>query len=456
VIAMTQKRAEERLRRLGLSGIALLTALFAIIVIHQLRQQRPIPPPVTLPKEPATLMLLVTANRQGKLEVCGCPGKRAEDLTRVAALLKTTIDQHRRRGTQIALIEGGDFLGEPDATPYLLRAYQAMGYQVIALSPRDAKHLSQIRAHANGLPLLPPQRDGDKPDAFSLRLGEWKVVLVNLGEPPSVTEERAWQPIATALRSLRHPHTLLVALAYTDRKTADSLAQRLNGLVDVLLVDDNVTDGSILTADGTQAAGRQVGKILLASLPQFRSQVLSVMLWANGKQSAPKLEAMALSSYGQSPDPKVKEIVDAYYTMRQKKLQREMQRLLAVAQKRDYVTPEFCGSCHRAQYDQWLTTRHAQAIMTLKERNRMDKQCLTCHSLEFKMRGVVTVLKNRGVECVDCHTELADPMMARMHGQRPGERPTTKNVTEQICVRCHDRENSPKFDYRTYLPKVTH
>jgi hypothetical protein len=202
-------------------------------------------------------------------------------------------------------------------------------------------------------------------------------------------------------------------------------------MVDVLLVDDNVTDGSILTADGTQAAGRQVGKVLLASLPQFRSQVLSVMLWANGKQPAPKLEAMALSSHGQSPDPKVKEIVDAYYTMRQKKLQREMQRLLAVAQKRDYVTPEFCGSCHRAQYDQWLTTRHAQAIMTLKERNRMDKQCLTC-------------------------TELADPMMARMHGQRPGERPTTKNVTEQICVRCHDRENSPKFDYRTYLPKVTH
>ncbi|MFA0769448.1 MAG: hypothetical protein OXFUSZZB_002776, partial [Candidatus Fervidibacter sp.] len=48
---MTQKRAEERLRRLGLSGVALLIALFAIIVIHQLRQQRPVPPPVTLPKE---------------------------------------------------------------------------------------------------------------------------------------------------------------------------------------------------------------------------------------------------------------------------------------------------------------------------------------------------------------------------------------------------------------------
>jgi hypothetical protein len=456
VIAMTQKQAEQRLHRLGLSGVALLAALFALIAVYQWRQQRPVPPPVTLPKEPATLMLLVTANRQGKLEVCGCPGKRAEDLTRVATLLKVTADQNRRRGTQVALIEGGDFLGEPDATPYLLRAYRTMGYQAIALSPRDAKRLPQIRAHANGLPLLPPQQGNGKPNAFSLRLGEWSVTLVNLGEPPPVTDERAWQQIASALRPLHHPRTLLLALAYTDRKTAEALARRLNGLVEVLLVDDNVMGESLLTADGTMAAGRQIGQVLLASLPQSRSQVLSLMLWAKGKQNAPKLEATLLSSYGQSPDPQVKEIVDAYYAMRQKKLQQEMQQLLAVAQKRDYVTPEFCGSCHRAQYEQWLTTKHAKAIMTLKERNRMDKQCLTCHSLEFKMRGVVTVIKNRGVECVDCHTELADPTMARMHGQRPGDRPTTTTVTEQICVRCHDRENSPNFDYRTYLPKVTH
>lgn len=455
---MTQRRAEQRIRQLALSGLGLLVALFAVIVVFQLRQQRPAPPPVTLPQEPATLVLLITANRQGKLEVCGCPGKRAEDLARVAALLKAVTDQHRRRGTQVALIEGGDFLGEPDATPYLLQAYQAMGYQAIALSPRDAKHLPQIRTHADHLPLLPPQQNGGKPHAFSLRLGEWSVVLVNLGVPPSVTDEQAWRQIASTLRNLRRPRTLLLALAYTDRRNAESIARRLDSLADVLLVDDELIDPTkmVLAESGATPVGQMVGKVMLAALPQRRSTVLAVMMWANGKQPTPRLEASLLSSYGYSPEQRIKEIVDAYYAMRQKKLEKEMRQLLAVAQKRDYVSPEFCGSCHQAQYEQWLTTKHAKAIETLKQQKRMDKQCLTCHSLEFKMRGVVTVNKNRGVECVDCHVELADPATARMHGQRPGDRPTTTTVTEQICVRCHDQENSPKFDYRTYLPKVAH
>ncbi|GBC98009.1 Perchlorate reductase subunit gamma [bacterium HR17] len=456
---MTQQNAQQRVHRLGLLGVLFLAILFAFIVVHQLRQQRPAPPQITLPKEPATLMLLFTANRQGKLEVCGCPGKRAEDLARVAALLRSTVDQARRQGTPVALIEGGDFVGEPDGLSYLLQAYQVMGYRLVALSPRDAKRVQQIRVHAGKMALLPPHQNHAPLPHQKLPLGDWTVIVVNLGAPPSVGDEKFWQAVTTQLKRWRRPHTVIVAIAYTDRNAAEALAQRLNGVVDSLLIDDALPNpnGARMVEDGNLPAGRFVGKVLLASLPQSRAQVLSLMIWAKGKEPSPtKVEAMTLSAFGQSPEPQVKAIVDAYYTMRQKKLEREMQKLLTVAQKRDYVSPEFCGSCHQAQYDQWLTTKHAKAIETLKKANRMDKQCLTCHSLEFKMRGVVTRVEKRGVECVDCHTELADPATARLHGQRPGERPSTQTVTEQICVRCHDAANSPNFNYSTYLPKVTH
>jgi nitrate/TMAO reductase-like tetraheme cytochrome c subunit len=133
-----------------------------------------------------------------------------------------------------------------------------------------------------------------------------------------------------------------------------------------------------------------------------------------------------------------------------------MNELMKIASKRAYLSPEFCGKCHQSQYEQWLNTGHAHAIETLIERKRMDKGCLTCHSLEFRMRGVVTETKKRGVECVDCHVELQDPATAKMHGQRPGERPTTRIVDERVCTRCHDKQNSPNFNPQTYMPKVIH
>jgi nitrate/TMAO reductase-like tetraheme cytochrome c subunit len=438
-----------------MTGAIIFVLLFVGITLHLWRTSAPPPPKIKLPQEPPDLVLLVTANRQGKLEVCGCPGKRAEDLAKVATLIRDLTNEMQRKGATVGIVEGGDFTGGPDVVPYILKAYKTVGYQCIVLSPRDEKRLSVIRTNADGMQLLTPANP-ENLQTFQVSGKTFSVTLVNLGQPP-VKDEGYWRRLLTHLQTLKQPNNLLAAVAFVDRNSATDLAPRLRGTVDILLIDDAL----LLTIDefspeGTKAS-KEVSGVLLVALPQSRATILSLMVWTNSQnRDSYRIEGQWVYATGRNDDPQVKRIVDEYYEKRQRELEREMKELMKIASQRAYLPPEFCGECHQAQYEQWLTTGHARAVQTLANQKRMDKSCLTCHSLEFRMRGLVTEVKKRGVECVDCHAELQDPATAKMHGQRPGERPTTRIVNDTVCIRCHDKQNSPNFNLQTYLPKVAH
>ncbi|MGQ9461490.1 MAG: multiheme c-type cytochrome [Candidatus Fervidibacter sp.] len=450
---MTQKGAQERLTRMGKLIALALIALFISIVFRLWRSNAPLPPKVELPKEPPDVVLLVTANRQGKLEVCGCPGQRAEDLAKVATLIQDTAGEMKRKGAAVGIVEGGDFTGGVDVVPYLLRAYKTIGYQCIALSPQDEKKLPIIRTGSEGMQLLSPSTP-ENLQTFQISGKVFNIVLVNLGQPP-VKDESYWQRLLPKLQALRQPNSLLAAIAYIDRNNALEIAPRLRGTVNALLIDDNLP----LTSNefAPMRVTKEVSGVLIVALPQSRAAVLSLMVWTSPEnRDSYRLDGKLVYATGRSDNPQVKQIIDEYYQKRQKELEHEMQQIMKMATQKAYLPPEFCGKCHQAQYEQWQKTDHARAIDTLVKQKRMAKSCLTCHSLEFRLRGVVTEKKGRGVECVDCHVELQDPATAQMHGQRPGERPTSKIVNENVCLKCHDKENSPNFNLQTYLPKVVH
>ncbi len=433
----------------------MLALLFVGVALRLWRTSAPPPPKVELPQEPPDLVLLVTANRQGKLEVCGCPGKRAEDLAKVATLIQDLTNDMQRKGAVVGVIEGGDFTGGPDVVPYILKAYKVVGYQCIVLSPRDKERLSVIRTSADGMQLLTPANP-ENLQTFQVSGKTFSITLVNLGQLP-LKDEGYWQRLLPRLQALKQPNNLLAAVAFVDRNGATELASRLKGTVNILMIDDSLPLTAGEFSPGMTKASKEVSGVLLVALPQSRSTVLSLMVWANSQnRDNYRVEGQWVNAAGRNDNPQVKKIVDEYYEKRQKELEREMKELMKIASQRAYLPPEFCGECHQAQYEQWLNTSHAHAIETLVNQKRMDKSCLTCHSLEFRMRGVVTEVKKRGVECVDCHVELQDPATAKMHGQRPGERPTTRIVNETVCVRCHDKQNSPNFNPQTYLPKVVH
>jgi hypothetical protein len=118
-----------------------------------------------------------------------------------------------------------------------------------------------------------------------------------------------------------------------------------------------------------------------------------------------------------------------------------------------YVGTQACQTCHGVEYDQWAGTAHANALTTVEKQGRgAQPQCQTCHATAsgqpggFVSRAATPTLASVG--CESCHGP------GRRHLEDP-ERPFGK-IGLSSCTVCHDRKNSPKFDYYDYVSRVNH
>jgi len=110
-----------------------------------------------------------------------------------------------------------------------------------------------------------------------------------------------------------------------------------------------------------------------------------------------------------------------------------------------------CIPCHRSQYEQWKTTRHAAALRTLMDQNKAIPDCLPCHSEAFKRTARIAVNPDQlgGVECASCHSNVLP------HGADFRKRGDTGAIRAQ-CPECHTKDRSPDFDPITAYEAVKH
>lgn len=137
-----------------------------------------------------------------------------------------------------------------------------------------------------------------------------------------------------------------------------------------------------------------------------------------------------------------------------------------MAQEYDYIGAAKCKTCHNkpatgAQYKQWLGTKHATAMESLKGDEKNDPKCLKCHSTVGHVdESLIATLKvSEGVSCESCHGAGAGYKSNSVMKSR--EKSLAKGLimpTEQVCLQCHNDE-SPHFkgfDYDEYVKKITH
>ena len=110
-----------------------------------------------------------------------------------------------------------------------------------------------------------------------------------------------------------------------------------------------------------------------------------------------------------------------------------------------------CARCHGEQVEQWKTTAHAHAYATLETGHQASNpECLRCHTtgyLDMPLDGSASVKEQlRDVQCESCHGKATDHARDGSYGK----------ITVATCVVCHDKENSPEFDFAEYLAKVVH
>ncbi|MFQ5864853.1 MAG: multiheme c-type cytochrome [bacterium] len=136
------------------------------------------------------------------------------------------------------------------------------------------------------------------------------------------------------------------------------------------------------------------------------------------------------------------------------------------------LSEKSCMVCHRSQYLQWRTTLHYHAWETLlEEKQNHNPECQQCHTTRFgEPNGFTTINETPyfvNVQCAECHREANGDILKHINRFRRKPRSAISKsngqaksdfrpITEQICLKCHNEDNSPNFSYQSYLTKVTH
>jgi hypothetical protein len=134
-----------------------------------------------------------------------------------------------------------------------------------------------------------------------------------------------------------------------------------------------------------------------------------------------------------------------------------------------FVGVETCQSCHPNTVAKWSTTKHAHAFddivndpKGLRSDHQFDAECVSCHTTGFEYtsgwKSAVLTPYLKGNQCENCHGP------ASAHVERPDDPAIRKTIAlaaaeverTHFCLRCHDEDNSPRFDFKNYWGQIAH
>lgn len=121
--------------------------------------------------------------------------------------------------------------------------------------------------------------------------------------------------------------------------------------------------------------------------------------------------------------------------------------------KPSFAGDQACVDCHEDAYTFWKTTPHAHAYRSLVDKNRQyDVACISCHVVGYEQPGgacsIAAVKGRENVQCESCHGPSS------IHAEEGTKGTAIAAVPVATCKRCHDPENSPHFNDKTYRPQI--
>lgn len=263
-------------------------------------------------------------------------------------------------------------------------------------------------------------------------------------------------PVREALKhdlaEVRSKSDIVVLLFHGDLKTARALATEFPD-IDIIL-DGHPTDQPLDKAE-------QIGKTILATTKSSGKYVGKMVLDIAADRKITKFECEYLPVDKTYPDDEemVKLVaqndkdIEDYYARMRTQYTRYSTDTTQPRQPKPFVTVNKCRECHPAEFTAWSKTKHAHAWDALtKDSRSTNPECVSCHTTGFKLQGGFTSLNETPdltqVQCEMCHGP------GIIHSRRANKDYGAVSMT--ACVQCHNRANSPKFDYATYKPKILH
>jgi hypothetical protein len=418
-------------------------------------------------RQPDKLVILSTTDVKGKTSPCGCSTPKG-GLSRRASF----IDSVRAEYGQVLVVDAGGYFPEfdthQDVAWFMMDAMKMLDLDAIGVGQRDLRFgvsflqqqakrtqvpviSSNLNFKAQGKTVFPPylikQVGGVKVGMFALLSP--KVPLGPAQDSLSVIDPEATaKRMVTELR--KKGATAVVLLSQLGKVESEDLCAAVEGIDAVVtghgvpvLPKGRLIKSTVAVYGGEQ--GQYMGRTLLN-------------LDAKKMVTGGDAETFMLGPQV-SEDAEVLKVVKAFedaFNEKQRKEEKEkaaQTSLNAEKESKDhFLGADVCMRCHVDEGEQWKTTSHSIAWQTLIDvKKDATPDCIPCHVLGFKQpggyQGSSDVAKLANVQCENCHG---------MGTQHEAFAAAPAQVTEAACVKCHQGENDPHFDFAAYIPRIAH
>jgi hypothetical protein len=451
--------------------------------------------------------LVFSGEQDGYLEPCGCAGldNQKGGLKRRFTLLK----ELKGKGWPVVAVDGG---GQEKRTgiqaeikfDFSLRALAKMGYAAVGFGPSDLRMdlLSMvINLDAESNPLVSANvgivdfESGFTQrykviEAGGMKIGVTSVLgksavaeLKNSADLMLVDPEEALRAVVPKLREEQCDH--LVLLAHAEPREAEELARRFPDF------------GWVLVAHGAEEPPKAPAKIegtasYLVEVGHKGMYVAVVGLYKNGASPFRYQRVPLDSRFADAPEIYAMHVD---YQHRLETLGLAGLGLKAVLHEsgRKFAGSKVCADCHLSATEVYENTPHFHATETIVSHvdppRHFDPECISCHATGWQPQkyfpyesgflGLKETPDLTGNGCENCHGPAADHVAAETgeleaseekleqlraqlrlkivdnEGNMPGQ-VFDKGKVVQMCIQCHDLDNSPDFDFQKYWPQVKH
>lgn len=411
------------------------------------------------PEASRPLVLVVSGDTQGWIVPCGCISNQSGGLPRRAACIEELRAEAEAIVADAGGAPGGTSLYDRLKFEAVLRGEIAMGVAAHNIGRGEAllgpEYLRQTAAEL-GLPLVSANvcDAQDRPVAEPLRIvaaGGRRVALVGVLSPRYATPRlRVTPPRQAVLDALRaagakQKWDAVVVLAYVPEEELLQLAESLpeadlivGGPTGHALPPKNVAGRLVASATHqgkflacfdlppSGSAERWSGRIIelderFADDPGQTANVARFRAELSRRDLGPADTAFAPSPGGAS---------------------------------HRVAGTKSCAKCHADDQRAWKASKHAHAWEVLAAKGaHADPDCQRCHTTGYGLPGGFASVKSGAVVDVGCES-CHGPSLA--HAEKTKTRTPFYGRAKDICLGCHDRENSPKFDYDQYWAKIRH
>jgi hypothetical protein len=382
------------------------------------------------------------------------------------------MDSLRATYSQILLVDNGGYFPETDVEQdkawFLMDAMKLLNTDAVGVGERDLRFgLAFIRHHVkrSGLPVISSNLVDAKqnklvfPPYLIKKVGTAKVGVfsligdkANLG--PARDSLKVLDPNVTAKKMVAELKgkgaTVIVLLSQLGKIESEDLVSSVEGISAVMAGKDvPILQKGRMIKNTVACYGGEQGQYFCRTELTLDAKRMPVTGEAETVLLGPEVgEKAEIAKLVKSFEDALNERMRKAEADRQAELAKN--RPAAQSETDHFLGAEVCVRCHQAEGEQWKTTAHSIAWQTLVEAKKdATPECITCHVVGYRQSGgfqnsaATPALVN--VQCENCHG------MGTKHDAFAGHQ-----VTEQVCITCHQGTNDPEWNFEKKLPMIAH